>query len=144
MKKTKKLCLISILVIFLLTNLFVPRSYGFEIQTIYSLQNISGFVRGPGDSYSQTEAYAVSVEIDIADLYDYDSFWGLWVYVGPYYVHVKIFVDGNLKWEGDLAAGGSSPAITVYGGTALIIIEAPFSDSGSGVYYKGVIDWIYT
>ena len=120
-------------------------SYAVEIQAIHVSQPISGFVKGgkPGDSYSSTGAYTVSVKINKADLYEYDPFWGLWFYVEPYYVHVKIFVNGSLKWEGDLAAGGRSPTITVNGGEALIVIKAPFSDPNYGVDYEGVIYWTY-
>ena len=119
---------------------FIPSAYS----VIYSYQSISGFVVGgePGDSYTGSP-YAVSVSISKADLYQ-RLFDGIWVYVEPYYVKVMIFVDGNLEWQGYLAAGGSSPTITANYGDVLIVIKAPFSSSDYAVYYEGEITWIYT
>jgi len=119
---------------------FLPNAYA----VIYSYQSISGFVVGgePGDSYTGSP-YAVSVSISKADLYQrlIDD---IWIYVEPYYVKVMIFVNGDLKWQGYLAAGGSSPTITADYGDVLIVVKAPFSSSNYGVDYKGTITWIYS
>ena len=146
MKHSNNNLLIMTLLLFtvgmLLLNIAGVSAVDIQPNIIRDSEYISGRVIGgePGDAY-QDYPYAVSVKITSANTHK--KIGVIWVYQGPYYVNVKIFIGGNIAWEGELAAGGSSPTITANYKSALVIIEAPFTSSNYSVVYEGYITWIY-
>jgi len=138
---TSKFFIITVIFILLFN---IQACYGSSIiepNFITVNQSINGLVIGghAGNTYSKDYVLSVQVKISKADLMIKTEYG--WKRVSEYSVIVKIFVNGNLEWSGELAAGGSSPTISGNGGHVLIIIKAPFSYENEAVDYSGIITW---
>jgi len=144
--RTLTMGVLSVLMFFTLLMPMTVQAYSNVIEPLFTreYQSISGFIKGGDSGVPYTDyPYAVKVSISTADLYYYDPNLGMWIRIGDYYVNVKIFVGGSLKWQGDLAAGGSSPTITANYEKVLVVIEVTFNNPDKRVYYTGTITWTY-